>query len=319
MLTACLPAWTFERLAELAAATGYDALEVAVWPVVGGREFEAGHLPVATFTDEDEARVRAVLDRTGLTISALAYYENNLHPDPPRRVAVHEHVQHAVDVAERLGIAYVGTFIGRDNGKTVVENQREAERVLPALVDYAGERGVRLVVENCPMEGWHPDGYPGNIAYSPELWSWLTGLGLYLNWDPSHLVGLGIEPVATIAPFAPFIAHAQAKDMEVDPRARNTFGWFGRTDRSADPWDSGWWRFRVPGRGQVDWRGVVDRLYEVGFDGTISVEHEDPLWSGSDERVVEGLRIAQRTLRPLIAQESPRGDRRGAPQVQAGP
>ena len=33
-----------------------------------------------------------------------------------------------------------------------------------------------------------------------------------------------------------------------------------------DPWDVGWWRYRVPGLGQVDWRRVVDTLYEGGFD-----------------------------------------------------
>ena len=39
------------------------------------------------------------------------------------------------------------------------------------------------------MEGWHPDGYPGNLAYSPELWEWMFSLGLKLNFDPSHLSG----------------------------------------------------------------------------------------------------------------------------------
>jgi hypothetical protein len=39
--------------------------------------------------------------------------------------------------------------------------------VFPPLVEHAGNRGVRLMIENCVMEGWHPDGYPGNLAYSP--------------------------------------------------------------------------------------------------------------------------------------------------------
>lgn len=42
-----------------------------------------------------------------------------------------------------------------------------------------------------------------------------------------------------------------------------------------DPWDTGWWRDRVPGRGQVDWDRLADVLYEGGFDGVLSVEHED--------------------------------------------
>ncbi|PYY60719.1 sugar phosphate isomerase/epimerase [Curtobacterium sp. MCSS17_011] len=303
MLTACLPGWSLDRIAGFAQQQGYERLEVAVWPGTGGRDFEAAHLPVATFTDEDALATRDLLDRTGLEISALAYYENNLHQDPLRRAEVRTHLKKAIDTAQTLGVPYVGTFIGRDTTKSVRENMREGDRVLPALVDYAGERGVRLIIENCVMEGWHPDGYPGNIAYSPELWGWVTGLGFGLNWDPSHLTWIGIDPVETILPFAEHIVHAQAKDLELFPERRNAYGFFGKVDKGDDPWDMGWWRFRVPGRGVVDWPHVVDRLYEAGFDGTLSVEHEDPLWGGTDEKVLEGLRIAHRTLRPLIAQE----------------
>ena len=301
MLTACLPSWPLEKIAAWAAGAGYESLEVAVWPSVGGREFEASHLPVASFSDADAERTRVLLDRYDLEISALAYYENNLHPDAVRRDEIMRHLRSAVDAASLLGVPYVGTFIGRDPSRSVSENMREAERVFPPLVEYAGERGVKLIIENCVMEGWHPDGYPGNIAYSPELWEWMFSLDLYLNWDPSHLMWIGIDPVETIAPYADRIMHAQAKDIQLDPGSRNRYGVFGTVDKRGDPWRTGWWRYRVPGRGDVDWTQVVDRLYESGFTGTLSVEHEDPLWGGTPERVTEGLRIAHRTLRPLVS------------------
>jgi sugar phosphate isomerase/epimerase len=44
----------------------------------------------------------------------------------------------------------------------------------------------------------------------------------------------------------------------------------------------------------------VDALYENGFTGTLSVEHEDPVWSGTEQKVKTGLEIAHRTLRPLM-------------------
>ncbi|HET9128883.1 MAG TPA: sugar phosphate isomerase/epimerase [Propionibacteriaceae bacterium] len=302
MLTACLPSWSLEQVAEFAKQTGYERLEVAVWPSTGGRDFEAAHLPVATFTEKDADETRALMERTGLEISAFAYYENNLIGDLARREEIRTHLKHAIDAAQMLDVPYVGTFLGRDVSKSVRENMREAERVLPELVDYAGERGIKLIVENCVMEGWHPDGYPGNIAYSPELWEWMTKeLGFYLNWDPSHLTWIGIDPIATIAPFAEYIVHAQAKDLEIFDDKRNQYGFFGLVEKGDNPWAMGWWRYRIPGRGIVDWSHVVDRLYEVGFTGTLSVEHEDPLWGGTPEKVCEGLRIAQRTLRPLIS------------------
>ena len=168
------------------------------------------------------------------------------------------------------------------------------------LVDHAGEAGVKLIIENCVMEGWHPDGYPGNLAYSPELWEWMFSIGLYLNYDPSHLLWMGIDPVEAVKPYIDRIPHAQAKDIELDPAARNRYGWPGQAVARDDPWDVGWWRYRVPGLGQVDWRAWSTSLYEGGFDGVLSVEHEDPVWGGTEEKVEIGLDIAHRTLRPLM-------------------
>lgn len=299
-LTACLPELPLADIAAWAAETGYEALEVAVWPSTGSRDFEASHIDVAHLDEAGAEQVRTLFDKHGLTLSSLAYYENNLHPDEARRTEIAAHVKHAVDAAALLGVETVGTFIGRHPGLSVKENAALAEHELPPLVEYAGERDVKIIIENCVMEGWHPDGYPGNIAYSPELWEWMFSLGLYLNYDPSHLLWLGIDPVTALKPYVDRIPHAQAKDAQLDPRARDRYGFFGRTIEREHPWDEGWWRYRVPGRGQVDWNGVVDALYEGGFTGVLSVEHEDPVWSGSETRVKQGLEIAYRTLRPLI-------------------
>ncbi|MFC1405073.1 MULTISPECIES: sugar phosphate isomerase/epimerase [Streptacidiphilus] len=299
-LTACLPQLTLEQIVPWAAAHDYDALEVATWPSTGSRDFEASHLDVAALDQDGAEQVRALFDQHGVEISAFAYYENNLHPDERRRAEIAEHLRRNIDAAALLGVPYVGTFIGRDPGRSVKENIAVGDKVLPPLVDYATERGVKLIIENCVMEGWHPDGYPGNLAYSPELWEWMFSLGFYLNYDPSHLMWLGIDPVEALRPYVDRIPHAQAKDAQLDPRARTRYGFFGKTLERDNPWDVGWWRYRVPGLGDVDWRAVVDTLYEGGFTGTLSVEHEDPVWGGTEEKVKQGLIVAHRTLRPLI-------------------
>ena len=299
LLTACLPGASLGEIAAWAAGHGYRALEVAAWPKAPDRPWVASHLDVATLDQRGADEARDLLTGHGLAMSALAYYDNNLVGDPAQRAAVHDHLRRCIDAAALLGCPLVGTFVGRDVSLSVGDNLRLAERVLPPLVDYAGERGVRLVVENCPMEGWHPDGAPANLAYSPELWSWMHSLGLWLNYDPSHLVPLGIDPVAALVAHVDLVLHVQAKDVQVDPIARNRYGVHGRLiDRL--PWDTGWWRFRVPGLGEVDWRRVIDTLYEGGYDGVVSVEHEDPVWSGSPDRTRQGLVIAERTLAPLL-------------------
>jgi sugar phosphate isomerase/epimerase len=233
-LTACLPDENLAGIAAWAAGQGYQALEVAAWPKAGNRPFTATHLDVDGLSAEGAEAVNELFARHHLCCSSIAYYDNNLHPDPDERKAVNAHVMRCIDAAAQLGVPSVGTFVGRDPSRTVAENLREAERVFAPIVAHASDRGVRLVIENCVMEGWHPDGYPGQAV------------------------------------------------------------------RREDPWDTGWWRYRVPGLGDVDWRRLVDVLYEGGFDGVLSVEHEDPVWGGSPERVRTGLQVAFRTLSPLI-------------------
>jgi sugar phosphate isomerase/epimerase len=299
-LTACLPRRDLSDICAWAAAHDFDALEVAAWPALGDRPFTATHLDVDGFDGAAADATRDLFARHGLTCSSIAYYDNNLHPDPVERAAVHEHVRRCIDAAALLGCPTVGTFVGRDPTRTVAENLRTAEAVFAPLIDHAGERGVKIIVENCVMEGWHPDGYPGNLAYSPELWEWMFSIGLHLNYDPSHLVWMGIDPVEAIKPYIDHIPHAQAKDIQLDPVARNRYGWPGKAVQRDDPWDVGWWRYRVPGLGEVDWSRLVDVMYEGGFAGVLSVEHEDPVWGGTEEKVELGLEIAHRTLRPLL-------------------
>ena len=260
-LTACMPERSLEDIAAWAGSERLRGARARRLAGAGDRPFVARHLAAEAFDEAEADRVRAALEGNGLALSALAYYDNNLHPDPAEREAIHAHLRACIDAAAALGGAPVGTFIGRDPGRSVAENLREAERVFPPLVDYAGERGVQLMIENCVMEGWHPDGYPGNLAYSPELWEWMFDLGLYLNFDPSHLLWLGHRPGRG----------AQALRRPRRPRARQ-----GRRDvpraaqplrllrppatREQDPWDMGWWRYRIPGLGEVDFRAYVDAL-----------------------------------------------------------
>jgi sugar phosphate isomerase/epimerase len=211
-------------------------------------DYTASHINVRRFGPADADAVRELFATHQLTLSAISYYENNLHPDEDQRAQIHTHLCAVIKAAALTGVPCVGTFVGRDPYRTVTKNVELAQRVLPPLVEFAGEHGVKLVVENCPMEGWHPDGYPGNLAYSPEFWEWIFSLGLYLNYDPSHLVWLGIDPVGAIRGlrqrYAGRIQHVQAKDTTIEVEGRDRFGVFGRALNRDNPWYSGWWRHR---------------------------------------------------------------------------
>jgi sugar phosphate isomerase/epimerase len=299
LLTACFPTWTLEAIARWASTLNVATLEIAAWPW-SNRDYTASHLVLDGHGTEGAKKTRETLDQLGLRASCIAYYDNTLHPDPQIRTQIREHLLRCIDAAPLLGCSLVGTFIGRDPTKSLRENLRAAEAAFPPLVERAGELDVKLVIENCPMEGWDPSGGVGNLAYSPELWEWMFDLGLYLNYDPSHPVWLGIDPLFAVDHYADRIAHVHAKDIETFPERRSRYGWLGKVVDRDDPWDVGWWRYRVPGRGEIDWCKLVDRLFERGYEGALSIEHEDPVWGGDDDRVQAGIEVACRTLAPLL-------------------
>jgi sugar phosphate isomerase/epimerase len=127
-LTACMPERSLEEIAAWAGSNGFEALELAAWPgsaTARSREPRQGR----RLRRAEAERVRARSTSTGSTLSALAYYDNNLHPDPAERAAIPRaparlHRRRAA----KLGGVPVGTFIGRDPGRSVAENLREAER-----------------------------------------------------------------------------------------------------------------------------------------------------------------------------------------------
>lgn len=304
-LTAALGALRLEDVIAWAGAHRFSALEVAAWPTDDQRPYNPAHLDVRSVSGADVRRLQERLDVAGVTVSSLAFYDNNLHPEPSVRAAHHAHLRACIDAAVALGVPTVGTFVGRDTTTTVAASLRQAEDIFPPLVAYAAQGGVRLVIENCLMSGWHPDGYPANLAYSPELWEWMRALGLWLNYDPSHLVGIGIDPVAALEPYVGMVAHAQAKDIEVLAGRINRTGFLGNAVDRSDPWDHVWWRYRLPGLGAVDWAGVLATLSAGGFDGVVSIEHEDPVHSGSVEAVQAGLLLSRDHLMHAMAAPQP--------------
>jgi sugar phosphate isomerase/epimerase len=297
LLTAPFPRRSLAQVAAWAASEGFETLEVASWPAAGAeRRRYAGtsHLDV---TRLDAPAVRDVLDRHGLEISALAYYPNNLHPDAAVRRAANTHLKKVIDAAATLGVPVVGTFVGRDQTKSVPESVRLFKRVWPGLVDHAESRGVKVAIENCPMIfSW--DEWPGgtNLASTPAIWDELFSIvdspSFGLNLDPSHLVWLMIDYERVVRDYAEKLFHVHAKDLEIDRDGLYRHGTVSL--------GMGWQVPRLPGLGEVRWDRFVAALYRAGYDYVVSVEHEDRSFEGTEELVKRGFLIARDTLRPLL-------------------
>jgi len=292
-LTAALRMQPLEEMAAWASEVGFEMLEFAAWPLKKG-EKGSSNLDVAGMTKAKAAELSGLMADLGLEISSLGYYDNMLAAEPEARRAKTAHLKKVIDAAARLGVGLVGCFAGRHAGKTLDENLVEVKKVFMPLCRYAADHGVRLMLENCPMEGWQFEGLVGNIAYNPEMWckifDVLDEFDVGLNYDPSHLHWLGIDHTGLIPEFAERIVHVHAKDTEIIEERAHRNGFYS----------SGWWRYRIPGMGEIDWGRFISVLGECGYDGVLSIEHEDPVWHGEPEKKKQGLVLGRRHLAQFL-------------------
>ncbi|NLF19959.1 MAG: sugar phosphate isomerase/epimerase [Clostridiaceae bacterium] len=298
-LTACLPGVSLEKKIAFAKDNGFKALELACWPRSNTRDYAAADLDVKNFTADDAAEVNKAFAEAGLKISSLAYYDNNLHHDPVQRAAINAHTYKVIDAAALLGVDMVGTFIGRNIDKSIADNMDEFEEVFTKIVGYAEERGIKIIIENCPMIGWQRAGEPGTISFTPELWDELfrrvPNSNFGLNFDPSHLFHMLIDYLPLVKQYKDRIFHVHAKDAEIFEDELHYYGVYNTQLRK-----EGWWRFRMPGSGQVDLKGMVQELEAIGYDGVVSIEHEDPLYEESEEKIYEGLLLGLEYLQDFV-------------------
>src|SRR5690349_5708605 len=159
-LTAAFPTLSLDEVARWAHENGFEALEIACWPASGSelrRYAGTSHIDVESF---DPKRVRALLGRYNLEISSLAYYPNNLDPDTSAREAANAHLRKVIEAAEKLEVAIVGTFIGRDQRRSIEDSLEDFKQVWPPIVRFAREHNVKVAIENCPMI-FSRDEWPG--------------------------------------------------------------------------------------------------------------------------------------------------------------
>lgn len=299
LMTAAFGDLTLEEAAKWMSENGFSAIEIACWPLGKAERRYAGvtHIDVASLDAAKAASIRSMLDGYGLEVSSLGYYPNPLHADADHAAHVIDHLKRVIDGAALLGVKTVGTFVGRDKDLTAEANLEKFAKVWPAIVRHATSQGVQIAIENCPMI-FSNDEWPGgnNLAVSPWIWRQMFEIipdsGFGLNLDPSHLIWQMIDPIRAVHEFAPRILHVHAKDLRVDRE--------GLYERGITSIGMGWQIPRLPGFGDVDWARFIGALFEVGYDGVVSIEHEDRAFEGTLEKVQRGFLIARDVLSPYL-------------------
>lgn len=265
-----------------AAEIGYDCLEVAArWELVD--------LEKPEYRKQEAERINSLLQQYGLSISAVAVY----HAIPAEIELRADAYTTYIEFCTALGVDVITSLTKCDPGKSLEENLDDWEKVFAAVAPVAEDAGVRIGFENWPgLRGNFPPVGTVNFAFHPRAWEQMfervPSPNLGLEFDPSHFVWQGIHWAPLMRTWGDRIHHVHAKDTEIFEDRLAAGGFFS----------GGWWRYRLPGYGRVDWHRFTSILKEIGYDGAICLEHEDGIFLG--DRRSEGLKKAHDYLRPLV-------------------
>jgi sugar phosphate isomerase/epimerase len=301
----------FEAMLDRVAELGLEAVELGT-----------GNYPGNAHCDPDELlgsaakqkALRDAVEQRGLTISALSCHGNPLHPDKGFARASHDTWRKTAQLAVELEVPVVNLFSGcpGDGPNATAPNwvtcawPTDFARVLDwqwneSAIPYWTEEVAFARATGLKRLAFEL--HPGFLLYNTEGALRLreaVGPEVGVNFDPSHMLWQGIDPVEAVRELggAGAIFHVHAKDTYLDQGNIRRNGVLDTKDYTRFAERS--WSFRSVGYGQGErfWRDFVSMLRMVGYDYVLSIEHEDGLASTQ-----EGLTKAIETLRAVVLKE----------------
>jgi sugar phosphate isomerase/epimerase len=281
---------------------GVEGVELGVGGYPGG-----DHVDRRAMLDDEgaQAELTDLLAEHDMRISALATHNNPLHPDDETAAEADEELREAIRLAAQLDVNTITCFSGLPAGGPNDEVPNWITAPWPTehadaheyqwdvaveywsdLAEFADDQGVDVAIEM----------HPNMLVYEPTGMLDLreaTNERIGANFDPSHLYWQGIEVTDAIRFLGErdAIHHFHAKDTKVyEPQSRIK-GVLDTTSYTDEPNRS--WLFRSIGygHGESHWKDVVSTLRMVGYEGALSIEHEDSLTSSREglEKAVDVL------------------------------
>jgi len=301
----------FEEMLEIVKHYGLDAIELGTGNYPGNAHCNPDEL---LDSNSKITSFKRTIESKGLFISALSCHGNPLHPQKEVARKFHEVWRKTVLLAEKLGVECINVFSGcpGDSENSLYPNwvtcawppdyleilrwQWET-KLIPYWKEereFAVKHGVRKIAFEM---------HPGFMVYNPETLLKLrniVGEEIGANFDPSHLIWQGIDPVEAIKVLGreKAIFHVHAKDTYLDISNIKVNGVL-----DTKPYDqviNRSWTFRSVGYGidEKMWKDIVSTLRVVGYDYVLSIEHEDCLAS-----VEEGFSKAVNFLKNCVFYE----------------
>lgn len=299
-VSAILAERSFEEVIDFASENQFRCVEIMCWPKGKADRRYAGitHINVDEIDSQGIETIREILEERKVYISGLGYYPNPLDPDTAMAEYYIGHIIKVIHTAGNMGVPVVNTFVGRNPSKSVEDNLKQFAQTWPAIVKEAEENNVRIGIENCPML-FTKDEWPGgkNLATTPAIWRKMFEIipspAFGLNYDPSHLVWQQMDEVKPIYEFKDRLFHIHLKDVKIFREKLDQVGIMAYPLEYHMP--------KIPGFGDVNWRGFFSALTTVGYRGPVCIEVEDKAFERSPEDIETSLRIARNFVRQFIS------------------
>jgi sugar phosphate isomerase/epimerase len=265
-----------DEVLDFAKEAGFDAIELDV----------NGHIK----TPDKVASVVSKARERNLFVSSLTFFGNQTGSEPGKRKELRSLTSEIAKAASDAKVPILVIFPGRGDTSAEDDDYKSFAELVNGLIAETGS-ALSFAIENWPG--------PKNafIGVTPGGWKQLFSLipdkRFGLEFDPSHLIRLGIDPYAALESVKDRIKILHAKDTSIDQKRLQEVGYHG----------AGWWRYRLPGDGMLDWPKFLRQAKSYGFDDTISIEHEDADygWPRKDlEARKEGERRALKFLRGVV-------------------
>ncbi|WP_435362066.1 sugar phosphate isomerase/epimerase family protein [Haloarchaeobius sp. DFWS5] len=306
VLTVPLGQESLEDTLDYLSGIGVDAVEIGCGGYPGEDHLDREAL---LGDDETQADLLALVEEYDMRISALATHNNPLHPDADRADEDDRELREAIELAGELDVGTVTCFSGLPSGSpdgsvpnwiTAPWPPEHAEALdyqwelaidyWSDLAEHAEAHGVDVAIEM----------HPNMLVYQPDTMLRLreaTNDRIGANFDPSHLYWQGIDVPKAIRVLgeADAIHHVHAKDTRIYDHHAERKGVLDITSYR-DTEDRAWlFRSIGYGHGEEHWKDVVSTLRMVGYEGALSIEHEDALTS-SREGLEKGVDVLSRAV-----------------------
>jgi sugar phosphate isomerase/epimerase len=313
VFTVILGSMALEVALDYLASTGVKAVEIGTGAFTGTAHCDADALLASDQKAKDF--LHAITSR-GLQISCLSVHGNPIHPNREIATAHDAAYRRCVLLAQKLGVEVVTTFSGCPGGAPgdkqpnwvtcpwppeylEILDYQWKEEVIPywlGATEFARKNGIHKIALEM---------HPGFVVYNPETLLKLrqaAGPEIGANFDPSHLIWQQIDPCAAVRALQGAVWHVHAKDTGMQNWNAKVNGVLD-TKHYSDELNRSW-IFRTVGYGSPRqfWCDFISALRMTGYDGALSIEHEDSLMTAR-----EGLEKAIRFLQSIIL-EDPKGD-----------